>query len=134
MIKRNKDHKKVFNNLNSQLGENALEEVYKKFEGAYEEQQELARLIETQIRDISLAEVQLQEIKRCLDSFTTEEDEKEDTQKQAKTDSILNNLGRKSVENIINDTTPFPDVVYIPNYYDHTPWEEDKQENDTSTH
>lgn len=78
MIKRNKDHKKVFNNLNSQLGENALEEVYEKFEGAYEEQQELTRLIETQIRDISLAEVQLQENKRCLDTFMTEEDKKKE--------------------------------------------------------
>lgn len=78
MIKRNKGHKKVFNNLNSQLGENALEEVYEKFEGAYEEQQELARLIETQIRDISLAEVQLQETKISLDSFMTEEDKKKE--------------------------------------------------------
>lgn len=78
MIKRNKDHMKVFNNLNSQLGENALEEVYKHFEGAYEEQQKLTRLIETQIRDISLAEVQLQEIKRSLDTFMTEEDKKKE--------------------------------------------------------
>lgn len=78
MIKRNKDHKKVFNNLNSQLGENALEEVYEKFEGAYEEQQELTRLIETQIRDISLFEVQLQENKRCLNTFMTEEDKKKE--------------------------------------------------------
>ena len=127
MIKRNKDHKKVFNKLNSQLGENALEEVYEKFEGAYEEQQELTKLIETQIRDISLVEVQLQEIKRCLDSFTPEDDNKEETKKQEKTDSILDNLGRKSVENIINNTTPFPDVVYRPNYYTHTTMEEEVQ-------
>ena len=73
MLKRNKDYKKVFNNINSQLGANALEEVYEKFEGAYEEQQELSKLIETQIRDISLAEVQLQENKRYVDFFITEE-------------------------------------------------------------
>lgn len=79
MIKRNKDHKKVFDNLNAQLGENALEEnLDKRFESAYEEQQEIERLIETQIRDISLAEFQLQENKRCLDTFMTEEDKKKE--------------------------------------------------------
>ena len=76
MLKRNKIHEKVFNNLNLLLGKDALEETYKKFEGAYEEKQELARLIETQIRNIGLAEVQLQENKRYLEKFSIEEDVK----------------------------------------------------------
>lgn len=76
MLKRNEIHKKVFKNLNLLLGKNDLEETYKKFEGAYEEKQELARLIETQIRNISLAEVQLQENKRYLEKFSIEEDVK----------------------------------------------------------
>ena len=78
MIKRNSDHKKVFDTFNFELGENSLEENYKRFEGAYEEEQELSLAIEKQIRDISLAEVQLQENKRNLDSFITEEDSKSD--------------------------------------------------------
>lgn len=78
MLKRNSDYKKAFNNLNAQLGENALVETYEKFEGAYEEQQELESLIASQIRDISAAEVQLQENKRYLDTFATEEEKKED--------------------------------------------------------
>lgn len=42
--------------------------------------------------------------------------------------SILDNLGRKSVENIINDPTPFPDGVYRPNYYAFTSDKEEQQE------
>ncbi len=42
--------------------------------------------------------------------------------------SILDNLGRKSVENIINDTTPFPDGVYRPNYNVFTTDKEEQQE------
>ena len=42
--------------------------------------------------------------------------------------SVLDNLGRKSVENIINDPTPFPDGVYRPNYYAFTSDNEEKQE------
>ena len=78
MLKRKSDYKKVFNNLNAQLGKNALVETYEKFEGAYEEQQELESLIASKIRDISVAEVQLQENKRYLDTFTKEEEKKED--------------------------------------------------------
>lgn len=65
MLKRNRDYKKVFNNLNSGLGENALEEnLDKTFESALEEQKQIEEQIETQIRDISLAEVGLQECRR----------------------------------------------------------------------
>lgn len=128
MLKRNSDYKKVFNNLNAQLGENALVETYEKYEGAYEEQKELESLIANQIRDISIVEVQLQENKRYLDTFTPEEEKKEDKEEYERTNSILDNLGRKSVENIINNTTPFPDVVYRPDYYVFIPDDEKKQE------
>lgn len=77
MLKRNKDYKEVFNNLNAQLGENALaENLDKRFESAFEEQKEIESLIESQIRDISLVEVQLQENKRYLDTHITEEENK----------------------------------------------------------
>lgn len=79
ILKRNKDQKKVFNNLNAQLGENSLEEnLDKTYESAFEEQKEIEALLENQIRDISVAEVQLQENKRYLDTFTTEEEKKQD--------------------------------------------------------
>ena len=78
MLKRNSNYKKVFNNLNAQLGENALVETYEQFESAYEEQQELESLIANQIRDIIVAEVRLQENKRYLDTFVTEEEKKEE--------------------------------------------------------
>lgn len=75
MSKRNKDHRKVFDNLNSQLGENALiENLDKKIESDLEEQKEIETLIENQIRNISLTEVQLQETKRHLDTHITGED------------------------------------------------------------
>lgn len=49
-------------------------------------------------------------------------------EEQKDTNSIMDNLGSNSVENIINDPTPFPDSVYRPNYYAHQPYEEEKQE------
>jgi len=52
----------------------------------------------------------------------------ENTEEQKNSNSILDNLGRKSVENIINDPTPFPDVVYRPNYYAFTKDKEEEQE------
>lgn len=52
----------------------------------------------------------------------------EKKEKDKSSDSILDNLGRKSVENIINDPTPFPDGVYRPNYYAFTSDKEEKQE------
>lgn len=78
MSKRNSDYKKAFNNLNAQLDENALVETYKKFEDAYEEKRELESLIASQIRNISIAEVELQENKRYLDTFAPEKEKKED--------------------------------------------------------
>lgn len=71
MAKRNKDHKKVFNNFNSQLGENALPETYEKYEGAYEEQEEIKKLIEKQVRDISMAIIQLKEEQQVLESMVS---------------------------------------------------------------
>lgn len=129
MLKRNSDYKKAFNNLNAQLGENALEEnLDKRFEDAFEEQKEIESLLERQIRDISLTEVQLQETKRYLDTHVTEKEKKKDSEEHKRTNSILDNLGKKSVENIINDPTPFPDGVYRPMYNVFTTQEEEKQE------
>lgn len=77
VLKTNKDHKKLFNKLNSQLSENALEEnLDKTFEMALEERQKIESMIKNQIRDISLTQVQLQESKRYLDTCMTEEDKK----------------------------------------------------------
>ena len=77
MLKRNRDYRKVFKNLNNELGENTLKEnCDEKFESAFEEEQEINALIENQIRDISLAEIQRQEIERYLDTFITEEDKR----------------------------------------------------------
>lgn len=66
MVKRNKDHKKVFDNLNYQLGKNALQEKYEKYERTYEEQEEIKALIEKQIRDISLTIIELKEEQQVL--------------------------------------------------------------------
>lgn len=69
MTKRNKDRKKVFDDFNSQLGENSLPEKYKDFDKIYEEQQEISALIEKQIRDISLGVIQLKEKQQVLESI-----------------------------------------------------------------
>lgn len=90
MVKRNKDHKKVFDNLNSQLGENALPEKYEKYEGAYEEQQEIKVLIEKQIRDISLAIIQLKEEQQVLESMISTKESETKTDSKTKTwDDVL---------------------------------------------
>lgn len=90
MVKRNKDHKKVFDNLNSQLGENALPEKYEKYEGAYEEQEEIKSLIEKQIRDISLAVIQLKEEQQGLESIISTKESETKTDSQTKTwDDVL---------------------------------------------
>ena len=128
MLKRNRDHKKAFNNLNAKLEENALEEnLDNEYDSSIEEHKKIKTLIENQIRNISLIEIQLQEIKRFLDANTAEEEKKKDSEEQEITNSILNNLGNKSVENIINDHTPFPDGVYRPMYDIFTTSEEEKQ-------
>lgn len=85
MVKRNKDHKKVFDNLNSQLGENALPEKYEKYEGAYEEQQEIKVLIEKQIRDISLDIIQLKEEQQVLESMISTKESETKTNSKTKT-------------------------------------------------
>lgn len=76
LIKSNRDHMKAFNSLNNQLGENALP---KKLKNAYEEQKDLAAKIKSKIDEISSVEVQLQEQKRNLESFSTEDSEKDQT-------------------------------------------------------
>ncbi len=74
-FKTNKYYKNLFNKLNSQLGENALEEN-QSFEMSVEEQEKIESMIKNQIRNISLTQVQLQESKRYLDACMTEEDKK----------------------------------------------------------
>jgi hypothetical protein len=41
---------------------------------------------------------------------------------------IFDNLGREGAERIINDTTPFPEGVYRPNYYAFTSEKEETKE------
>lgn len=41
--------------------------------------------------------------------------EQKNTKSQQAHQSILDNLGNRGVQNIINDPTPFPDYVYRPN-------------------
>lgn len=69
MTKRNKDYKKAFNSLNGKLGDNALED---KIDDAYNEQQELTSLIESITRDISIAEVELKEQQKALETIKIE--------------------------------------------------------------
>ena len=82
MVKRNKYYKKVFDIFNLKLGENALKEMYKTIEGAYEEQEKIKSLIKNQIKDISLTKVQLQENKINLESNFSEENNKKETLEQ----------------------------------------------------
>ena len=73
LAKRNKNYKKIFDKFNLELGDNKLVENYKKFEGAFEEQQELEQLIENKIREISLAKVELMESTDMLEKNNEEE-------------------------------------------------------------
>lgn len=85
MVKRNRDNQKVFNILNSELGENALPD---KIEEAYEEQQDIDAKISTKTREISIAGAQLQEQKRILELFIDNEDQKQQTIEQSVTKDI----------------------------------------------
>lgn len=73
LTKRNKDYKIVFNNLNNDLGENALLEDLC---SAIDEKNEIESLIETQIKDISLSIFQLQEIRRYIDAHLIDTEKK----------------------------------------------------------
>lgn len=125
IIKRDKDFTNAFNNLNQSLGENALSE-----KPNVEYENELKNMISTKLCEIVELGIELKEIGYVIEKRSTETttESKEETKKQDKTNSILDNLGIKSVENIINDPTPFPDIVYRPDYYAHQPYEEEKQE------
>ena len=65
LINRNKNRKKVFNNINKTLGDNSLPE---KISSTHDENMELESLMEKELREISLAEVQLIEQKEVLES------------------------------------------------------------------
>ena len=71
MAKKNKDQKKVFNNLNSQLGENALTEKLGKFGSDYEERNKIDGLIRRQIKDTSFAVIQLKKQERVLENLVS---------------------------------------------------------------
>lgn len=104
VLKTNKNHKKLFNKLNSQLGENVLEEnLDKTFEMALEEQQKIESMIKDRIRDISLTKVQLQESKRYLDMCMTEEDKKNTILEQ---DFYKSEITR---EDILNNSNKYND-------------------------
>ncbi|MBE6152771.1 MAG: hypothetical protein E7166_00895 [Firmicutes bacterium] len=121
--KNNNDFMNAFNNLNKSLGENALSE---KPNVEYED--ELKYMISTKIGEIVELGMELKEVGYAIEKRSVETATESKDKSKEKTDSILDNLGRKSVENIINDTTPFPDAVYRPNYYTHTTMEEEVQE------
>ncbi len=74
VIKRDKDSKKVFDNLNEQLGENALPDKEKK---AYEELKDIDAKLKRKIREVSILKIQLQDQKKVLESFKSAETEKE---------------------------------------------------------
>ena len=122
-IKRDKDFTNAFNNLNQSLGENALSE-----KPNVEYENELNYMISTKIGEIVELGMEIKEIGYAIEKRSIETATESKDKSKEKTDSILDNLGRKSVDNIINDTTPFPDAVYRPNYYAHTPMEEEVQE------
>lgn len=68
--KRNSKQQKVFEILNSKLGENALP---KKVKVPYDEQKEIDNLIESKISDISAVEIQLKETERALETIVEKE-------------------------------------------------------------
>lgn len=70
-IKRNKNRETALNNLNNTLGENALP---KKVTSTYDETQELKSMIERKICDISIAEIQLKEQQRVLETIISEQE------------------------------------------------------------
>ena len=118
-IKRNKDFMNAFNNLNQSLGEKALSE-----KPNVEYENELDYMISTKIGEIVELGMELKEISYAIEKRSSETTT--DNKENEKTKSILDSLGRKSVESIINDTTPFPDKVYGPDYYDYTTDREEK--------
>ena len=68
-IRMDKNMKKAFDNLNSKLGNDALEPEIK---DNYKEDEELTISIENVTSDISIAEVQLQEQKLALETIQSE--------------------------------------------------------------
>lgn len=73
MVKRQKDYMKVFNNLNNELGVNALP---KKIKNVEEEKKEIDSKIDKKIGEISIIEAELQEQKRIMESIQKDSDEK----------------------------------------------------------
>ena len=100
LIKRNKDYEQVFNNLNSELGKNALSD---KTKDAYEEEQDIEFEIELTIQKITNIKVELQEQKRIMETLPT------DSSKEEKT--IHTTLSNKNVysDNFLNTSTVNPD-------------------------
>ncbi len=116
MIKRNKDYMKAFNNLNKDLGENALPDNIK---DVYVENQDIDTKIKNKINEISILENQLQEQKRTMESFSNKSCSPEDTMELSESDkhtikdSQMNNIidGYNEMNNV-----PFTDdsIFIIP--------------------
>lgn len=119
LIKKTKDDKKVFNKLNNELREKALPKKRN-----YEQDKELENEVLDKIKNVCVVYNELIHQQELLKVKQTEQS----TEEHKKTNSILDDLGRKNVENIIDDPTPFPNVVYRPNYYTFTTDKEEKQE------
>lgn len=82
LLKRKKDYKKAFNNLNAMLGEYALSDnLDETFENPYEEEKEIETLIKNKIRDISVLEVQLKEQQRVLEAIILRQTKSNDDNK-----------------------------------------------------
>lgn len=83
MIKRNRDYMKAFNNLNNELGKEALPDKMSK-----EEQYDISSKIENKIMEIRDASLQLQEQKIIMESFSKDNDKKLQTVESEKVNKI----------------------------------------------
>lgn len=112
MIKRNKDHKKIFDNFNAQLGENALPEKYEKYDSVYKEQEKIKTLTEKQIRNISLTVIQLKEEQQIFNSMDSKKDsemhlESKNKSKEQKDISFKDFSQLFTIEKNFNDPLPY---------------------------
>lgn len=102
--KRNKDNIKVFNNLNNELGENALPDKIKE---DYCEEYDIDTKIESKIIEISIVGIQLQEYKRALESFTNDEDKKQILEPSVAKEHVIQATKEPSVKTTYNQDNSF---------------------------
>lgn len=113
VLKTNKNNKKIFNKLNSQLGENSLEKNIIKTN-------EIDSMIKKQVRNISLTKVQLQESKRYLDTYVTEEDKKKEILEQ---NLYKSEITREDILNNSNKYNECDDRVCMKQFYNDEEYE-----------